>query len=251
MTNDQSAGKSGNQGSLSTLRKELVVPILVSVISGIALATYQNYLSKDNAQSTKIDTTQQIKSADPIPATDPKAAAAMQRAQEIEQIKQTLDDYETQAKQLLDENNCEEAKEVIRKVVWTKPDLDKSKSLQLHYDGVRHKLTDQLTFCSIKEPLELAQKDAESAVVRTANAAISDRYRSIDMMVIDHDIIKKSEEYNNDMFTTSYLYQMKGEGTGGQVKNFQVSIKCNIPVYDGKPGSPKIGTPTITEIPEN
>ncbi len=245
MSNDQSTGKSNSNGTLSILRKELIIPILVSVTSGIALLSYQNFLSNNNSSPTNtIDTTQQIKG--PSPTSDPKEDAALKRAQAIEKIKQDLADYKENAEQLLADRNCDQAKEMISKITWPSPGLDENRRLAIQYDRVRKELADRLTFCGIDAAIKEVAEDTKKEALRKIKSIIERRYS--DMSIMENELIEAPDSYGDDLYSITYRYKIVGQWANGKNTELDATIKCGIPLIDGKPGTPNYGIPHIAQV---
>ena len=233
----------------SNIRKELLIPIIVSVVAGLILASYQFLLDGYRNKKDEPSVVDQLPTppAQTIssPTADPTSIAAGAAIREnIEQLNRRVIDIE----KMLRRHQCEEARNLIAKIRWERPDLDESRNLTSKYEKIKKGLEAQLNTCTNAESIQTAHAELEAEARQSALKSLRRFNSDIDMLSQNLELVDSKERTDGNVYKITYVYQI--EALSKQEKGRRVSVQCEIPLdAEGKPsGKGSIGKTEIEEI---
>lgn len=213
----------------SGLRKEIIIPLVVSILGGIIVASYQFFLEGYKSDKTPTITQQPVVvPANNVnsPTTDPTAVA-------IQQYITVLNERIVQANDLLRKKQCDEAQSVIAGVVWEHTEIDDNRSLALKYEKIKGNLETELALCRADDVLKAAEAELEPEARRSALASLKRYSTDIDMLSQNLELAEKKDRFGEDVYKITYVYKI--DAISREEKGRKVSVQCHIPLIDGKP----------------
>lgn len=211
---------------MSTLRKEILVPLIVSLLGGILLISYERYMYGGEKETPN--------EVAPIEQTAPSNVQQSTVAEgEIRAKRVQLNTLIAQAHEYLNSQRCEEARQVIAQIVW---DLNTPDTQDLaNFDKIRTDLEAKAQVCLVvPDGFEQSETSLEAQARKEAEDFVRQKQGSQDV-IFDKTAVSKKIVHGEGSINISYLYEMHLL-LNNETKNEQVEVKTHIPLLDGKVG---------------
>jgi hypothetical protein len=213
----------------SNFRKEFIVPIVVSVIGGIILTTYQFALDKYSDKDDKTSIEQQVTVPTPKPSDNNAVAPDANKQKYVLDLNERIE----QVKRLLRQKQCDEAQMLIGEIAWQHPELDENNALKIAYEKIQKKLISEAQLCRVADDLSGLEEKLEPEARKEVAKIFRQKSRNIDFAENNIELIEKKPQTSGDNYKITYTYQVKALQQGDA--DMTASVICSVPIIDGKP----------------
>lgn len=216
----------------SNFKKEIIIPIIVSVVGGIILTTYQFFLNEIKDKDAKPSIEQPTITQPNTPNNTAKNIAKPDEAAKQKYVAE-LDERIKEANRLLSKKQCDEAKTLIAQIEWQHPELDENNKLAISFDNIKKKLEAESQLCGADDVLNGIEEKLEPNARRKAIELFRNKARGMDFAPENIELVEKKPKISGDSYKITFTYELKAFAQGGTSN--KVSVLCDVPIIDGKP----------------